>query len=136
MATKRKQPPPTMVLKPLDMRINKQIKSPTVRLVVGEGHEVVSIGEALARAEQQGLDLVEVAGQAAPPVCKLLDFASMQADHKQSHVELVAKKKAAVKQTIKDKELRVGYAQPCSRGSGTLLQTAWRIAASAGNGAI
>ncbi len=35
---------------------------------------VVSIREALERAEQAGLDLVEVAPQAEPPVCKILDF--------------------------------------------------------------
>ncbi|MCC6471653.1 MAG: translation initiation factor IF-3 [Alphaproteobacteria bacterium] len=57
-------------------RVNHEIRLPQVRLVGADGEMigVVSIREALERAEQAGLDLVEVAPQAEPPVCKILDF--------------------------------------------------------------
>jgi translation initiation factor IF-3 len=57
-------------------RVNHEIRLPAVRLVDerGEMLGVVPIREALERAEQAGLDLVEVAPQAEPPVCKILDY--------------------------------------------------------------
>ncbi len=56
--------------------MNKQIKSKTVRLVNQEGQQVgiLDLEEALAQARAEGLDLVEVAPGADPPVCKLMDF--------------------------------------------------------------
>jgi translation initiation factor IF-3 len=49
---------------------------PEVRLIDGEGENVgvVSRQRALAMADESGLDLVEVAPEARPPVCKLMDF--------------------------------------------------------------
>ena len=49
---------------------------PEVRLIDGEGDNVgvVSRQRALAMADESGLDLVEVAPEARPPVCKLMDF--------------------------------------------------------------
>jgi translation initiation factor IF-3 len=59
-----------------DYRINEQIDVPEVRLIddAGEMLGVVSTREALARAEDVGLDLVEVSPTAQPPVCKILDY--------------------------------------------------------------
>jgi translation initiation factor IF-3 len=49
---------------------------PEVRLIDAEGEQlgVVSIADALSRAEQAELDLVEVAPQASPPVCRIMDY--------------------------------------------------------------
>lgn len=49
---------------------------PEVRLIDEEGTQVgvVATSEALANAEGKGLDLVEVAPQARPPVCRIMDF--------------------------------------------------------------
>ncbi len=47
-----------------------------MRLVAGESQEIVPIAEALKRAKEAGLDLIEVAPEAAPPVCKILDSGS------------------------------------------------------------
>ncbi len=56
-------------------RVNHQIQVPEVRLVDENGEMVgiVSLSEALRRAENVGLDLIEISPQAEPPVCKLLD---------------------------------------------------------------
>jgi translation initiation factor IF-3 len=57
-------------------RINDQIDVPEVRLIddAGEMLGVMSLRDALTRAEDVGLDLVEVSPTASPPVCKILDY--------------------------------------------------------------
>ncbi len=57
-------------------RVNEKIDVARVLLIDGEGEKrgEVSIAEALALAEEAGLDLVEVSPTARPPVCKLLDY--------------------------------------------------------------
>ncbi len=59
-----------------DPRINDRIRVPEVRLVgpAGEQVGVVRVEDALRLAEEAGLDLVEVAPEARPPVAKLMDF--------------------------------------------------------------
>jgi translation initiation factor IF-3 len=59
-----------------DFRINDQIDVPEVRLIADSGEMlgVVSLREAIARADDAGLDLVEVSPTAQPPVCKILDY--------------------------------------------------------------
>jgi translation initiation factor IF-3 len=59
-----------------EYRINDRIEAPEVRLVDEEGNMagVVRLSEALERAEEAGLDLVEVSPNASPPVCKILDY--------------------------------------------------------------
>lgn len=59
-----------------DYRINEQIDVPEVRLIddAGEMLGVVSLREAQTRADDLGLDLVEVSPTAQPPVCKILDY--------------------------------------------------------------
>lgn len=57
-------------------RLNYQITSPTLRLLDEEGKQigVVSKLEALQKAKESGIDVVEVAPNAQPPVAKLIDF--------------------------------------------------------------
>ncbi|MDT7570628.1 MAG: translation initiation factor, partial [Actinomycetota bacterium] len=57
-------------------RINDRIRVPEVRLVGPNGEQVgiVAIGEALRLAQENDLDLVEVAPMARPPVAKLMDY--------------------------------------------------------------
>mmetsp|Transcript_19013 Transcript_19013/g.39198 ORF Transcript_19013/g.39198 Transcript_19013/m.39198 type:complete len:210 (+) Transcript_19013:149-778(+) len=54
--------------------LNEAIQFSTVRLVDGDGNDVMSIREASNRAKAEGLDLVCVAPDAKPPVCKIFDF--------------------------------------------------------------
>ena len=57
-------------------RINDRIRAPRVRVINAAGEQlgVMSSREALARAQAVGLDLVEIAGQVDPPVCKIIDY--------------------------------------------------------------
>jgi translation initiation factor IF-3 len=57
-------------------RINERIRAPNVRLInaAGENIGVVSIEEAQNQAEEADLDLVEVAPNADPPVCRVIDY--------------------------------------------------------------
>jgi translation initiation factor IF-3 len=57
-------------------RINEMIRVPQVRLVSAEGDQlgVISTSEALGRARALGLDLVEVATDMKPPVCRIMDY--------------------------------------------------------------
>ncbi len=61
--------------KKVRVRSNEQIRVPEVRLIGAAGEQigVVVIDNALERARDAGLDLVEVAPEAKPPVCKILD---------------------------------------------------------------
>lgn len=55
-------------------RINQRITATTVRLVAENGNEILPTHEALKRAIDQNLDLVEVGPKASPPVVKIVDF--------------------------------------------------------------
>jgi translation initiation factor IF-3 len=59
-----------------DLRINEMIRIPQVRVIDDEGNQlgVMSTPAALEMAQERGLDLVEVAPMAAPPVARFLDF--------------------------------------------------------------
>jgi translation initiation factor IF-3 len=61
-------------------RKNEQIRITPIRLVGAEGEQlgVVSTLQALERAREAGLDLVEVAADERPPVCKILDYGKMR----------------------------------------------------------
>jgi translation initiation factor IF-3 len=61
-------------------RINQQIRVPEIRLISPEGEQlgVVPTDHGLRLAKEIGLDLVEVAPNSKPPVCRLLDFGKFQ----------------------------------------------------------
>ena len=69
------------------------IRAREVRVVDDEGGQlgILSIGDALAAAEQRGLDLVEVAPDAQPPVCRIMDYGKYK--YQQSKRAAEAKKK-------------------------------------------
>jgi translation initiation factor IF-3 len=66
-------------------RINEKIGAPRVRLIGADGEQVgiVERDEALARAREADLDLVEVAAQADPPVTRLLDYSKYKYEQEQ-----------------------------------------------------
>lgn len=85
-----------------NIRINEQIRALRVRVVDSEGaHGIYSRDEALDLAKRRGLDLVEIAAQADPPVCKVIDFGKFR--YEQQKREKEARKKAA---TTELKEIR------------------------------
>jgi translation initiation factor IF-3 len=56
--------------------VNNQIRAEEVRIIGSDGEQigVLPIEEALERAEERGMDLVEVSPNAKPPVCKIMDY--------------------------------------------------------------
>ena len=63
-------------------RVNKKIHSLEVQVISSEGQNlgVLSTKEALFLAEQEGLDLIEIAPNAKPPVCKIIDMGKYKYD--------------------------------------------------------
>ena len=86
-------------------RVNGEISAASIRLVDQNGNMigVVAANEGLRMAEQAGLDLVEISPNAAPPVCKILDYGKYRYEiQKKAHE---ARKKQKVIQ-IKEIKLR------------------------------
>lgn len=59
-----------------EVRINEKIRCREVRLISAEGEQlgILSLADALSRAKNEGLDLVEVAPNSDPPVCRVMDY--------------------------------------------------------------
>jgi translation initiation factor IF-3 len=91
-------------------RINERIRVPEVRLIGEDGNQigVIKTDEALAYAQERDLDLVEVAPEARPPVCRVLDYSKYKYEQAQ-------KQKAARKHqqqiTIREIKFRPKIAQ-------------------------
>jgi translation initiation factor IF-3 len=67
--------------------------------VDGEPLGIVSLSEALAQAEEIDIDLVEIAPQAAPPVCRLMDYGKFKyAESKRQHEQKLKQKQVQVKE--------------------------------------
>ncbi|MDQ7815705.1 MAG: translation initiation factor IF-3 [Melioribacteraceae bacterium] len=77
-------------------RVNQEIRIPEVRLIDANGEQlgVVPVKEAIKKAEEAGMDLVEIAPQATPPVCKIIDFGKFA--YEQQKREKLQKKKQQV----------------------------------------
>lgn len=86
-----------------ESRINGEIRAPKVRLIGVDGSQLGIYGNADAQriAEDQNLDLVEIAPNAEPPVCRIMDYGKFKYD------QAVKAKKARKKQTkIEVKEMK------------------------------
>lgn len=83
-------------------RVNEQIRVPEVR-VVGDNVEqgIYPIQEALHMAEDRGLDLVEIAPSAKPPVCRIIDYQKFLYQQKKRQKELRAKSTKIVVKEIR-----------------------------------
>jgi translation initiation factor IF-3 len=86
------------------LKINREIRAPSVRVIDMEGGQlgVLSLTDALAEAAKAGLDLVEVSPTAAPPVCRIMDYGKFR--YQQSKKVQVSKKSQTV---IQVKEIRL-----------------------------
>ena len=87
-----------------DLRINEQIRVREVRLIRDEGEKqgIMTILEALEIAKEQGLDLVEVAPQANPPVVKILNYGKFKFENEKRVRDSKKKQKL-----LKLKEIRM-----------------------------
>jgi len=88
----------------LNLRINRQIRAPKVRVIGPDGKQVglLTIREAIIMAEKEQLDLVEIAPNAEPPVCKIIDYGKYRYD--QTKREKDSKK---AQHQIKVKEIKL-----------------------------
>ena len=84
--------------------INEQIRDKEVRLIGPDGAQlgIVSAREAMAKAQEAGLDLVKIAPQAKPPVCKIIDYGKYR--YEMARKEKEARKKQKV---VELKEIRL-----------------------------
>ena len=87
-------------------RINWRIRVPQVRLIDDQGQQlgIIPTAQALAMAEERGLDLVEVAPNADPPVCRLMDYGKFRYDQ--------AKKEREARKHQKTVDVKVIQMQP------------------------
>lgn len=87
-----------------DLMINEQIRDREIRLIGADGEQlgIMSARDAMAKAQEAGLDLVKIAPTAKPPVCKIIDYGKYK-------YELARKDKEARKKqkTIDVKEVRL-----------------------------
>lgn len=85
--------------------MNREIRAPQIRVIDEEGNMlgVVSVPEGLRMAEDRGLDLIEVAPNAQPPTCKIMDYGKWKYENKKK--QTAARKNQVVVQ-IKEIQLR------------------------------
>jgi translation initiation factor IF-3 len=86
-----------------EARVNQEITAREVRLIGIEGEQlgVLSLRAALEKAEELDIDLVEIAAQATPPVCKLMDFGKFKYQQAKKRHEAKQKQKQIQVKEIK-----------------------------------
>ena len=87
-----------------EMQINEEIRDKELRVIMNDGEAlgIMSADEALKIAEEKDLDLVKIAPQAVPPVCKIMDYGKYRFE--QTKREKEAKKN---QHTVEIKEIRL-----------------------------
>ena len=87
-----------------DLRINGMIRVREVRLIDDEGNQmgIVPTIDAVRMAQEKGMDLVEIAPQASPPVCRILDYGKFKFEQEKKNRESKKKQKL-----VKMKEIRM-----------------------------
>lgn len=86
------------------IRINNQIRAKELRVIDSDGENigVLPVREAIAKAEESGLDLIEISPNARPPIAKIADYGKFLYDQKKKQKQ--AKQKA---QTVEVKSIQV-----------------------------
>ena len=89
----------------MNLRINRQVRALKVRVIGPEGDQIgiLSSREALTMAQEAGLDLVEIAPNANPPVCKIIDYGKFRYDQTKREKE---SKKAQHQVKVKEVKLK------------------------------
>ena len=90
----------------MEHQINEEIRDKEVRLISDTGEQlgIMSSDEALAKAYDEGLDLVMMAPSAVPPVCKIMDYGKYRFERDKKEKE--ARKK---QQVVEVKEIQLSY---------------------------
>ena len=100
-----------------DLMINEEIRDREVRVVDQNGEQlgVMSSRDALALAEERQLDLVKIAPQARPPVCKLMDYGKYRFEQSKKEREfrknqkVITVKEVRLSATIEDHDVDVKF---------------------------
>jgi translation initiation factor IF-3 len=89
------------------VKINNQIKAPELRVITesGDNRGVLSFAEALDKAREAGMDLIEISPNANPPVAKIMDYGKFQ--YAENKKQKVAKAKAHTVE-VKNIQIKVG----------------------------
>ena len=89
-----------------ELQMNEEIREKQIRVVGSDGEQlgVMSSEEALKKAYDEGLDLVMMAPQAVPPVCKIMDYGKYRFERDKKEKE--ARKK---QQVVEVKEIQLSY---------------------------
>jgi translation initiation factor IF-3 len=87
------------------LRINREIRAPRLRVITEAGDQlgILSLREALEKAEEMGMDLVEIAPTAVPPVAKIIDYGKFRYHQAKKEKE---GKKAQVQIKVKEIKLK------------------------------
>ena len=90
--------------------MNEGIRAREVRVLGPEGENfgVISLADALAKAHELGLDLIEISPNANPPVCKVTDYGKFKYEQKKKDKEV--KQRAKVTET-KEAQVKIGTSQ-------------------------
>jgi len=85
------------------LRINERIRVPEVRLIDQDNNQlgIVRTVEALAKAREAGIDLVEVAPGSKPPVCRLMDYGKWKYDQKKKEHKAKVKQHSVVLKEVR-----------------------------------
>ena len=88
----------------ISLNVNEKIRAREVRLIGADGNNVgvVSINEALNMARDAGLDLLEIAPQSTPPVCKIMDYGKWKYEEQKKLKEAKSNQKV-----VETKELKI-----------------------------
>ncbi|MBX4198417.1 translation initiation factor IF-3 [Candidatus Parcubacteria bacterium] len=89
------------------IRINHQIQAPELRVITDEGENlgVISLKDALSKAEEYGVDLIEISPNATPPIARLMDFGKFQ--YTESKKQKAARAKSKTTET-KSLQIKMG----------------------------
>ena len=91
----------------LEPRVNHQIRAKEVRVIGPEGENfgLLALSEAIARAQAEGLDLIEISPNASPPVAKIMEYGKFQ--YEQAKRRRAVKAKSHVTET-KSVQVKIG----------------------------
>ena len=89
--------------KPKGPRSNHKITSPEVQVITSDAENlaIITINEAVSRAKEEGLDLIEIAPNAKPPVCKIMDMGKYKYDQQKKANKAKKKQKKIELKEIK-----------------------------------
>ena len=104
-----------VVVIPQSLRANQRIRVKEVRLIGPDGEQMGTVltQDALQKAQELGLDLVEVASQANPPVCRIMDYSKYKYDQEKKerearkHQKVVHLKQIKIKPNIEEHDYQV-----------------------------